>query len=73
VNSVRELIEVTRSLTQGKGDAVPLVVAFERGADRFLTVAKLGAQETRDPGLETAKAWLPVQTHVISRELHRRA
>jgi S1-C subfamily serine protease len=36
-----------------------------------MTVVKIGVQELRDPGLEVAKAWLPIETEVISREIAR--
>jgi S1-C subfamily serine protease len=45
------------------------VATFERKAQRFLTVVKVGVQELKDPGLEVTKAWLPVETAVISRDI----
>src|SRR5207245_6979800 len=36
---------------------------------RYLTVVKVGVQELRDPGLEVTKAWLAVETQVISRDI----
>lgn len=69
VKSVRDLQELTRRLTAGKTDRVPVVVTFERKAARYLAVVRIGIQELRDPGLEVTKAWLPVETHVISREI----
>jgi S1-C subfamily serine protease len=42
---------------------------FERKADRYLAVVRVGIEELKDPGLEVTKAWLPVETHVISREI----
>src|SRR5205823_1950178 len=44
---------------------------FERESQRFLTIVKVGVEEMRDPGLEITKAWLPVETHVISRYIAR--
>jgi S1-C subfamily serine protease len=32
-------------------------------------VVRIGLEELKDPGLEVTKAWLPVETHVISREI----
>ena len=69
VKSVQDLIEITRELTEGKTERVPVVATFERKAARYLAVVKVGIQELKDPGLEVAKAWLPVETHVISREI----
>ncbi|HHY84800.1 MAG TPA: PDZ domain-containing protein [Verrucomicrobia bacterium] len=71
VRNIEELIELTRKLTEGKEERVPVVAAFERKTERFLAVVNIGTQELRDPGLEVTKAWLPVETQVISREIAR--
>lgn len=63
------LLAITRELTAGKAEQQPVLVTFERKAERFLTVVKIGIQELKDPGLEVTKAWLPVETHVISRDI----
>jgi len=65
------LVELTRKLIAGKTEPVPTIVAFEREAKRYLTVVNVGIRELRDPGLEVTKAWLPVETHVISRDIAR--
>lgn len=69
VKNLAGLIEVTAKLTTGKTEPVPVIVTFERKAERFLTVVKVGLKELKDPGLEVSKAWLPVETHVISRDI----
>ncbi len=69
VKSVENLAALTQRLTEGKPEPVPVVATFERGADRYLTIVKVGIEELRDPGLEVTKAWLPVETHVITREI----
>ena len=69
VKNVRELIDLTRRLTEGKTEPVPAVATFERKADRYLAVVRVGIQELKDPGLEVTKAWLPIEMHVISREI----
>ena len=71
VKNVQDLIEITRQLTEGKTEPVPVIATFERKADRYLAVVKVGLQELKDPGLEVTKAWLPIETHVISREIAR--
>ena len=48
---------------------ISVLVTFERKAERFLTVVKVGIKDLKDPGLEVTKAWLPVETHVISRDI----
>ncbi|MDB6064444.1 MAG: Trypsin-like serine protease, typically periplasmic, containing C-terminal domain [Pedosphaera sp.] len=69
VKNVQDLIDVTHKLTEGKTEPVAAVAVFERKAERFLAVVKVGIQDLKDPGLEVTKAWLPVETHVISREI----
>ena len=69
ITNLPALIEFTRRLTDGKTEPVPAIVTFERKAARFLTVVKIGLQDLKDPGLEVTKAWLPVETQVISRDI----
>ncbi len=71
VKSIEDLGRQTRALTEGKRDPVPVVATFERKAARYLAVVRVGIQELKDPGLEVTKAWLPVETRAISRELAR--
>ena len=47
------------------------MATFERRAAQCLTVVRMGIEEEKDPGLEVTKAWLPVETRVISREIAR--
>jgi serine protease Do len=69
VKNTEELVAVTRKLTQSRTEPVPAMVTFERKAARYLAVVRVGLEDVKDPGLEVAKAWLPVETHVISREI----
>jgi serine protease Do len=69
VKGVQELKDLTRKLTEGRAEPAPVVATFERKAARYLAVVKVGIQELKDPGLEVSKAWLPVETHAISREI----
>ncbi len=69
IKSVEALVEFTRKLTEGKTEPVPVIAVFEHNAARYLAVVKVGIKEMKDPGLEVTKAWLPVETHVISREI----
>jgi S1-C subfamily serine protease len=64
-------VTLTRQLTEGKTERVPVIATFERKAARYLAVVKVGIQELKDPGLEVTKAWLPVETEVISRDIAR--
>jgi len=69
VAHVEDLVELTKKLTDGRTEPTPVIATFERDSQRYLTVVKVGIQELRDPGLEVTKAWLPVETHVISRDI----
>jgi serine protease Do len=69
VRNTEELTTLTRKLTAGQTEPVPAMVTFERKAARFLAVVRVGLEELKDPGLEVTKAWLPVETQVISREI----
>ncbi len=69
ISNLSALGEFTRKLTEGKTEPVPVIATFERKAARFLTVVKVGIQDLKDPGLEVTKAWLPVETQVISRDI----
>jgi serine protease Do len=69
VKSIQDVVERTRALTQGSTQTIPVVATFERKAARYLAVVRVGIQDEKDPGLEVTKAWLPVETRVISREI----
>jgi serine protease Do len=71
VTNIEDLIALTERLTQGKTEPIPVIATFERESQRFLTVVKVGIEEMRDPGLEVTKAWLPVEAHVVSRDIAR--
>jgi len=69
VKDTQALIALTRKLTTGQATPVLATVTFERKAARYLAVVRVGLDELKDPGLEVTKAWLPVETQVISREI----
>jgi serine protease Do len=71
IANVAALAEATRKIASGKTEPVPVIATFEREARRYMTVVKVGVLELRDPGLEVSKAWLPIETEVISREIAR--
>ncbi|HIJ65853.1 MAG TPA: PDZ domain-containing protein [Candidatus Hydrogenedentes bacterium] len=69
IENVQELRDVTAEIVQGQDDPVPTLVGFERKTERYLTVVKVGIKDIEDPGLEVKKAWLPVQTQVLTRDI----
>ncbi len=69
VKSVEDLEALTQKLSAGKPEPVPVIATFVRRAARYLAVVRVGIQDEKDPGLEVTKAWLPVETRVITREI----
>ncbi len=69
VKDVDGLRAITKKLTEGTDDLVPALVKFERRGNEYLTVVNVGIREMPEPGREVQKAWLPVNTQVITREL----
>ncbi len=69
IRNLDELIQTTAKLVEGKTTLVPVLATFERKATTFVTVVNVGIRELNDPGLEVKKAWLPVNTQVITREM----
>lgn len=69
VRNVADLLALTEKLTHGKMESTPVLATFERDSQRYITVVPIGVEELRDPGLEVAKAWLPIETHVITRDI----
>lgn len=67
--NVEGLLEITDKITEGKSEPVPVVVAFERKKEQYLTVVKVGIKKLIDRGLEARKAWLPVATQVLTRDI----
>jgi serine protease Do len=65
---VDDLIAATDKLKLGE-EPREVLVTFDRGRDRLLTVVELGRPGLEDPGAEARKAWVPVSTQVLTREL----
>jgi serine protease Do len=69
VKDVEALAAAVERITRGADEPVPTLVAFDRGAERMLTVVDIGRPGLQDPGLEARKAWVPVSVQVVTREL----
>lgn len=69
VHNVAELAEITSSVTVGKKEPTPVLVAFDRKSQRMLTVVKVGIREIEDPGKEVKKAYLPIEMQVLTSDL----
>ncbi|MFO7559954.1 MAG: PDZ domain-containing protein [Desulfobacterales bacterium] len=71
VKNVKNFLEITESLTDGKEDPIPTLVELNRNSQMYISVINVGIKKIRDQGLEVSKAWLPVYTQVITREIAR--
>jgi serine protease Do len=69
VRDIDELARISRELVENAADPVPVLATFERKATEFVAAVNVGLRELNDPGLEVKKAWLPVNTQVITREI----
>jgi serine protease Do len=71
VTNVADLAAWTRVFAATHDEPAPVKVEFRRKADRFMTIVEVGISELEDPGLEARKAWIPIGTQVITRDLAR--
>lgn len=72
VANVAALEEYVQRITKGTTDTVPVLVAFDRGRERMLSVLEVGRPALEDPGLEARKAWVPVAVQVLTPPLARK-
>ncbi|MFA7691542.1 MAG: PDZ domain-containing protein [Candidatus Hydrogenedentes bacterium] len=69
IKNVADFREITTKLMEESTAPRPVLTAFDRKNDRFLTIVKIGIRPLGDPGMEVKKAWLPVEYQVISRDI----
>lgn len=69
IPNVEALRKVTRDITATSEDPVPVLTTFLRGSETLVTVVNVGVRSLNDPGLEVKKAWLPVKTQVLTRDI----
>ncbi len=69
VKNMDDLMKVTGDLIKDAKAPVPVLATFERKAGTYVTAIKVGLREFSDPSLEVKKAWLPVNTQVITRDI----
>jgi len=65
---LKSLADLAARLDKVNGRAEPasLLVAFDRGRQRLLSVVEVGRPGLEDPGLEARKAWIPVAVQVLT-------
>lgn len=69
VKDITALRAITKKLTDGKTDPVPVLVSFDQDKEHLVTVVKIGKSDITNPGAEISKAWPPVDTQVLTRDL----
>ena len=69
VDSPDALSKATAEIVKTAKVPVPTVVAFERGAEKLLTVVEVGIRAPQEPPQEARRGWLPVSTQVLSPKL----
>ncbi|HEY2953482.1 MAG TPA: PDZ domain-containing protein [Verrucomicrobiae bacterium] len=69
VAGVESLQQFTREFVKGLSEPKPLTVTFERDAQELMTVVKIGPEVPEDKPARPAKAWLGVQTQVLTTDL----
>jgi serine protease Do len=69
VTSPEALVQATADLLKGAHSPVPVVVAFERGAEKMLTLVEVGIRLPQEPPAEARRGWLPIATQVLSPKL----
>ncbi|MGF1574300.1 MAG: trypsin-like peptidase domain-containing protein [Sumerlaeia bacterium] len=67
-----ELVENITRAAPSDEELVPVLIEFERDGHTFLSAAEVGIEPLDDPAREVQKAWIPVETQVLTRELKRR-
>ncbi len=71
IKSVEDLIDFTEELTADTTEPLPVLLRFERKTGQYVTVVEVGIPELSNPGLQVKKAWLPVDTQVLTRDIAR--
>lgn len=70
VKNIKTLITLTNELKDNSIEFVPVLVAFERKREHYVTVVKLTMKrEIKDQGFEVKKPWLPVSMQVLTKDI----
>ncbi len=69
--NVKAMDELTRQLTKGATEPKAVLITFERDAQELVTVAQIGPEPQDEKSARPAKAWLGVQTQVLTSEVAR--
>ncbi|HXG54232.1 MAG TPA: PDZ domain-containing protein [Vicinamibacterales bacterium] len=69
VKDVASLTESVERLVRGRTEPLPVLIAFDRGPERLLTVLEVGRPGVQDPGMEARKAWVAVSVQAVTPEI----
>jgi len=69
VHTVDDLLEASRGAASEGAEPAPLLVGFERKAEKLLTVVRVGGGEGQDRSAEARKAWLSAASQVLTPDL----
>ncbi|MEQ8820623.1 MAG: PDZ domain-containing protein [Sumerlaeia bacterium] len=69
IHAVEDLVAWTEENISGEGERLPTIVTHEREGETLVTVVKVGIDPLDDPGRTVKKAWLPMETQVLTRDL----
>jgi serine protease Do len=69
ISSVEDLRRFTKEWTKELTEPKPVLVTFVRRSEELVTVPKIGPEVQANKPARPAKAWLGVQTQVLTREL----
>jgi len=72
IKNIQELKTWTAETMAGKDKPFPVLLTFERKSQEMVTVVKVGIKDIPKPALQIRKAWLPVETQVITKDLAER-
>jgi serine protease Do len=69
IANTQALLDWTRAFTKGLAEPKPVLVTFEHGNAEWVTVAKIGPEPDEPKPQSPSKAWLGVETQVLTRDL----
>jgi serine protease Do len=69
VANVQQLAQYTTEFVKGLAEPKPVLVTFARGREELATVVKIGPEPDDSKPARPAKAWLGLESQVLTREL----
>lgn len=69
IKNLEDIEKLTSEIVGDETGTVPVLVTFERKQEQRLTVAKIGIEDEKDPSRQVRKAWLPIETQVLTKDI----